>query len=146
VGVRVQLQGTDRAEQIAIDKNAILGGTLHPGDHVDLVGTYQVSASSDKEIWVSRIFARDISVLSTSDNPAAGTAASDDANVILAVPDTIVPKVNFTLQAGNLYLVLRPAHGAVDSATSLATTCRVLFDGLNAAQRHSVPDCAGGKA
>jgi pilus assembly protein CpaB len=145
VGVRIQLQGTTRAEQIALDKNAILGGTLQPGDHVDLVGTYQVQASAEKQIWVSRIFARDITVLSTSDKPAAGTASSSDANVILAVPDTIVPKVNFTLKAGDLYLVLRPSQGAVDSAPSIATTCRVLVDGLNSQQRGYLPECAGGQ-
>ncbi len=146
VGVRVQLQGTTRAEQIAIDKNAILGGTLRPGDHVDLVGTYQIATSSDHQEWVSRIFARDVTVLSTSDYPAAGTPASQDANVILALPDSVVPKVNFTLQAGDLYLVLRPAHGAEDSAPSIATTCRVLVDGLNKQQRSYVPECSGGKA
>src|SRR4051794_33803559 len=101
-GIRVRLKGTLRAEQISLDRNAILGGTLHAGDHVDLVGTFQVPGSSDKEQWVSRIIVRDIEVLSMDGD---GSSTSTPPSTILAVPDSVVPKVNFTLQAGDLYLV-----------------------------------------
>jgi Flp pilus assembly protein CpaB len=138
-GIRVRLKGALRAEQISLDRNAILGGTLHAGDHVDLVGTFQVPGAADKEQWVSRIIVRDIEVLATDGDGAGSTPPS----TILAVPDSVVPKINFTLQAGDLYLVLRPDQGASDSTDLVADTCRVLVDGLNAAQRRSIPECQG---
>jgi pilus assembly protein CpaB len=37
-GVRAQIQGTQRAIQIAGDANQVLAGTLRAGDHVDILG------------------------------------------------------------------------------------------------------------
>jgi hypothetical protein len=49
------------------------------------------------------------------------------------VPDTIVPKITFTLHAGEdaLWFVLRPGNQSRDGATTLATVKSVIFDGLN---------------
>ena len=41
-GVRAQIQGTQRAVQIAGDPNQVLAGTLRAGDHVDIVGGWDV--------------------------------------------------------------------------------------------------------
>ena len=39
-GVRAQIQGTQRAVQIAGDANQVLAGTLRVGDHVDILGAW----------------------------------------------------------------------------------------------------------
>ena len=39
-GVRAQIQGTQRAVQLAGDSNQVLAGTLRVGDHVDIVGAW----------------------------------------------------------------------------------------------------------
>ena len=56
--------------------------------------------------------------------------------VALAVPDSVVPKITFTLHGGDgaLWFVLRPANGSTDGPTTLATVPSVIFEGLNARQ------------
>jgi Flp pilus assembly protein CpaB len=139
-GISTQIKDNFRAMQFAIDSNMILGGTLQTGDHVDLVGTYTVHPPDGQpDFDVSRIIVRDLLVLKApaSDTTTGKlTASSDKPPVILSVPDTIVPKVTFTMHAGDdaLWLVLRPGNGSQDGPITLATVKSVIFDGLNARQ------------
>ena len=52
------------------------------------------------------------------------------------MPDTVVPKITFTMHAGDdaLWLVLRPGNGSQDGPITLATVKTVIFDGLNSRQ------------
>jgi hypothetical protein len=52
------------------------------------------------------------------------------------VPDTVVPKITFTLHGGDgaLWFVLRPSNGSQDGPITLATVESVIFEGLNARQ------------
>ncbi len=139
LAIGAQIKANYRAEQISLDGNAVMVGTLKAGDHVDLVGTYTIHSQSSGDFDVSRIIVRDVVVLSAPDSGAAGGKLSADTSkpsVMLAVPDTVVPKINFTLHAGDgaLWLVLRPSNGAQDGATTLATVKTVIFDGLTPAQ------------
>jgi Flp pilus assembly protein CpaB len=136
-GITAQIKDNYRAMQFAIDNNMILGGTLQAGDHVDLVGTYTVHPPAPLDDFdVSRIIVRDLVVLRAPEiNTTAGklTASSDKSPVILAVPDTVVPKITFTMHGGDdaLWLVLRPGNGSQDGPITLATVKSVIFDGLN---------------
>ena len=136
-GITAQVKDNYRAMQFAIDNNMILGGTLQAGDHVDLVGTYTVHPpDGQSDFDVSRIIVRDLVVLkapSTDSTAGKLTASSDKLPVILSVPDTVVPKITFTMHAGDdaLWLVLRPASGSQDGPITLATVKSVIFDGLN---------------
>jgi pilus assembly protein CpaB len=135
-GVTTQIEHDFRAISVAINKVQILGGTLEAGDHVDLVGTYTVHPPNGSDFDVSRIIVRDVLVLRAPEaDTATGklTANTDKPEVILSVPDTIVPKITFTLHAGEdaLWFVLRPGNDSRDGATTLATVKSVIFDGLN---------------
>jgi hypothetical protein len=89
---------------------------------------------------VSRIIVRDIVVLKAPEVDATGGtklgSTSSTPPVILSVPDTVVPKITFTMHAGTdaLWLVLRPGSGSQDGPITLATVKSVIFDGLNARQ------------
>jgi Flp pilus assembly protein CpaB len=139
-GITTQVKANYRAMQFAIDNNMILGGTLKAGDHVDLVGTYTVHPpDGQSDFDVSRIIVRDLVVMRApaADTATGGlTASSDKSPVILSVPDTVVPKITFTMHAGDdaLWLVLRPGNGSQDGPITLATVKSVIFDGLNANQ------------
>ena len=135
-GITTQIQRDFRAIAVSINKTQILGGTLQPGDHVDLVGTYTVHPPNGSDFDVSRIIVRDVLVLRAPESDAASGKLStntDKPEVILSVPDTIVPKITFTLHAGEdaLWFVLRPGNQSRDGATTLATVKSVIFDGLN---------------
>ena len=62
-GVRAQIQGTQRAIQIAGDANQVLAGTLRAGDHVDILGAWVLSRTTARS---PRVVIRDSLVLSRS--------------------------------------------------------------------------------
>ncbi|HET7429759.1 MAG TPA: Flp pilus assembly protein CpaB [Gaiellales bacterium] len=135
-----QIKQNYRAIQIGLTPDQELGGTLQTGDHVDLVGTYTVHPNNGLGDYdVSRIIVRDVQVLKapeidTATGKLVGTA--DHPSVTLAVPDSVIPKITFTLKGGDgaLWFALRPANGATDGPTVLATVPSVIFEGLNARQ------------
>jgi pilus assembly protein CpaB len=135
-----QIKQNYRAIQIGLTPDELLGGTLETGDHVDLVGTYTVHPNDGGSDYdVSRIIVRDVQVLKAPQTDAATgklVATSDHPSVTLSVPDSVVPKITFTLHGGDgaLWFVLRPANGSTDGPTTLATVPSVIFEGLNARQ------------
>jgi pilus assembly protein CpaB len=151
--IQSRISDTNRAVEIKLNKQAILGGTLKPGDHVDLVGSYTIHPSNGgSDFDVSRIIVRDVEVLQapqSTDSSGAKlgqSAGSDGDSVILKLPDSVVPKIMFTLRSGDgaLWFALRPqrscsgnagdkSHGC-DGTTTLATVKSVVFDGLTTAQ------------
>jgi Flp pilus assembly protein CpaB len=95
-GIRGVLRGPMRAVQIAGDVNQTLAGTLHTGDHVDLVANVKVGdASSQRSI--ARIVLRNLRVLHAPDAGQLGAKLSspsgDGTSVLLAVTDTQVQKL-----------------------------------------------------
>src|SRR4029077_21072696 len=95
-----QIKGTERAEQIPLDSNAMMVGTLKAGDHIDMVGTYTVRPPTGADYIVSRIIVRIVPVLQISDSGSGskvGGGGSTNPYIIVAVPDTVVPTINFTL-------------------------------------------------
>jgi pilus assembly protein CpaB len=135
-----QIKQNYRAVQIGLTPDQLLGGTLESGDHVDLVGTYTVHPNNGGSDYdVSRIIVRDVLVLKAPETDTATgklVSSSDIPSVTLEVPDSVVPKITFTLHAGDgaLWFALRPANGSTDGPTTLATVPSVIFEGLNARQ------------
>src|SRR4029453_8399636 len=77
-GLRAQIKGTQRAYQVEGDSHQLLAGTLKAGDHVDVVGTWEVknpsqSGSSSDDAVVSRVVLRDLLVLTAAPADAATT-------------------------------------------------------------------------
>jgi pilus assembly protein CpaB len=138
--LNTQIKQNYRAIQIGLTPDQLLGGTLQTGDHVDLVGTYTVHPSDGSSDYdISRIIVRDVLVLKAPQTDAATgklVSTTSTPSVTLEVPDTVVPKITFTLHAGSdaLWFVLRPQNGSQDGPTTLATVPSVIFEGLNARQ------------
>ena len=90
-GVRAELKGTMRAFAFSGNQNQVLAGTLHTGDHVDLVASLQ--CGNDCEF--SRVVLRNMKVLQAPDAPAAGsklTGTNENFSVMLAMTDSQTQK------------------------------------------------------
>ena len=72
IGPRAQLHGTLRAIAIEGDAAQVLSGVLKPGDHVDLVSSFDPGDNGSGTI--SRVVVRNLLVLQASE--AAGSKAS----------------------------------------------------------------------
>jgi Flp pilus assembly protein CpaB len=158
-GVRADLKGNLRAYQIQGDQNQTLAGTLHDGDHVDVVATFKyhvTNQSSNETFYASRTVLRDLKVLKAPQGPAVGSKLTNGLQsnfpVLLAVTDQQAQKLLFVLtQTGGggtngsgWSLQLRPVVHAADSPESVATLDTVLRDGLSAGQKKRFFGAFGG--
>ena len=132
-GIVGQLKGTMRAIQVPGDSNQVLAGTLHAGDHVDLVANLTVDSNSNSTTGSSthatRIVLRDLTVLQPSNVTLTGSATNQQTSVILAVTDTQVQRLFFVMRNADWTLELRPAVDASDSAERLDSIQTVLTSG-----------------
>jgi Flp pilus assembly protein CpaB len=127
-GIRAELKGTMRAVQVAGDANQLLAGTLHAGDHVDVVANMRVNP--DKITNAARIVLRDITVLGGPDVSTGRVSPSASPSVVLAVTDTQVQRLFFVLKNADWTLELRPVVGASDSRERIETLDSVMREGL----------------
>jgi Flp pilus assembly protein CpaB len=117
-----------RAVQVAGDANQLLAGTLHAGDHVDVVANMRVNP--DKITNAARIVLRDITVLGGPDASTGRVSPSASPSVVLAVTDTQVQRLFFVLKNADWTLELRPVVGASDSRERIETLDSVMREGL----------------
>jgi pilus assembly protein CpaB len=134
-GIRAKISGNLRAFQVPGDANQLLVGTLTAGDHVDVVGSWQLTGVENQK--VSRVVLRDILVLEAPE--AAGeakrvTQQSGDQSVKLAVTDAQAQKLFWIFTNGEWSLSLRPTTDAADSPEGFEWSGTVLADGLTRAQ------------
>ena len=126
-GIVGQIKGTQRAIQVPGDANQLLAGTLHSGDHVDLVANLRLDQNATNT-RATRIVLRDLTVLQP---PGTTTGpVGQQASVILAVTDTQVQRLFFVLKNADWTLELRPAVNAADSSERLDTINSVLTGGV----------------
>jgi Flp pilus assembly protein CpaB len=161
-----QISGVDRAIQFALNPNAVLGGTLKAGDHVDIIYYTTIHPTGNNSKYgdtdVSRLLFLNVPVLSTYDSGAAETAIAADSQgpdsggstdgtsglgVIVKLPQTQVGEFLLALSTGRVWFALRPATGAKDSPGYLNTACSLMSQGLTTQQiHHQIPSCpTGGK-
>jgi Flp pilus assembly protein CpaB len=148
-GVRADLKGNLRAMQVQGDVNQTLAGTLHDGDHVDVVATFKyhlAGPSGQDNFAATRVVLRDLKVLKAPSGPPVGSKLTsgmqNDFSVLLAVTDQQAQKLNFVMtQTGGSAtngvgwsLQLRPVVHAADSPESVTTLGNVLRDGLSRQQ------------
>jgi len=135
-GIRGFLRGNVRAVQVAGNPNQTLAGTLQTGDHVDLVANIKIDPQND--VFVDRIVLRDLKVLRAP--PAAVSASKlsgpNDTSepVMLAVTDTQVQALLYTVQNEDWMLALRPVVKSADSPETVVTHRTLIKDGLGPAQ------------
>ena len=128
-GVRAQLKGTMRAVQVSGDADQMLAGTLHPGDHVDVVANLRTE--TDKATNATRIVLRDLVVLGQPDESATTKVSSGGTtSALLGVTDTQVQRLFFVLKNGDWTLELRPVVDAADSPERVDTMGSILKQGV----------------
>jgi Flp pilus assembly protein CpaB len=162
--VVTQIQGIDRAMQVALNSNAVLGGTLRAGDHVDVIATCTISpidsGSKLSAEPVGRVIMTNVPVLSTTGSGAASTSLTGDSQsasatgnldglsgqgVILSVPQTDLATLYMTMRTCGIWLVARPSVNPQDSPSVLATACTIFGAGVTNGQlRNYLPVCARG--
>jgi Flp pilus assembly protein CpaB len=134
-GIRAKISGNLRAVQLPGDANQLLVGTLSAGDHVDVVGSWQLTGVENQK--VSRIVLRDILVLQAPEASTESqrvTQQSGDQAIMLAVTDAQAQKLFWIFTNGDWSLSLRPTTDAADSPEGFEWSGTVLADGLTRAQ------------
>lgn len=133
-GVRAQIKGIQRAYQLPGNANQLLAGTVHSGDHVDVVGTWETVSGSVKEI-VSRVVLRDLLVLRAPEGTSTEKVTSQgDESIQLRVTDAQAQKLIWIQKNGvddgeAYYLALRPPSKSLDSSNTIQTSATMLKDG-----------------
>jgi Flp pilus assembly protein CpaB len=143
----LQLQGNERAIQVSVDTDSGIIGTLHDGDHVDVLESIKVTNAAGAMIHVTRRLLTNVQVLktgstSTSTTPDGGTGPT---HVLLKVSDTDAVRILWVATQDNseLYLVVRPKAKAQDSALTVPTLQSMILDGLNGKQSHDLVTSTG---
>lgn len=117
-GVRVQLHGALRAISLPGTSDELLAGTLHQGDHVDVLANLKTGDCST--CFATRMVARDVLVLSTPASPSTSklsSAGSGGESVLLAVSEASeAQRIFYAVEnAAGWTLALRPVANASDS-------------------------------
>jgi Flp pilus assembly protein CpaB len=129
-GVRAQIQGTQRAIQIAGDANQVLAGTLRAGDHVDILGAWVLPDNGE----IARVVIRDSLVLSAPTAPKGGAAGVGSPGVYAAqlrLSDAQSQKLEWILAHGKDWrFEVRPSADAANSPRWHETENTMLKDGV----------------
>jgi pilus assembly protein CpaB len=138
-GIRTQLKGTYRAMSLTGDPNQTLAGTVHEGDHVDVVGVVTLDrGGASSSLTFARVVIRDVLVLGTSGASTASkvTSPSGGSNsVTLRVTDNQSQKLALVYKKGDYWaLELRPSLNDADSPSSVETGWTLLTDGIGPAK------------
>jgi Flp pilus assembly protein CpaB len=126
--------------QLSFDADSGLEGTLHSGDHVDVLVAVRISKPDGTAAGVTRRLLSDIEVMrapggAADVNAAQSAATSGDGaaqHVLLKVTDSEANKLLWAQKFGNgISLMLRPKSHPEDGAVTAQTVESVLLGGLN---------------
>ncbi|MGH3001860.1 MAG: Flp pilus assembly protein CpaB [Gaiellaceae bacterium] len=137
LGPRAQLHGTLRAINIEGDPAQTLAGTVKPGDHVDMVATWNCGGSDS--CLISRDVVRNVLVLQAPGATSSKIGTSQGGAIMLAASDQRqVQKIWWAVKNSiGWSLQLRPVTNAVDSPEDAESTTSMTKDGINQANlRH----------
>jgi Flp pilus assembly protein CpaB len=133
-GIRSQIKGTQRAYQLEGDPNQTLAGTLKAGDHVDVVGSWELNDTQT----VSRVVLRNLLVLTAPDAASGGevvTSPGSGGDVVqIRVTDAQSQKLiwiekNSVDNGAGWHLELRPPTNSLDSSNTYQDSKLMLYDG-----------------
>ncbi|MFZ5816703.1 MAG: Flp pilus assembly protein CpaB [Bacillota bacterium] len=92
-----------RALAIPVDNTTGVGGTVQPGDRVDIIAAVQVEREKAPAVTFSKIIARAVPVLHrTEGEDSAG------ATVVLQVTPAVAEEIAYVQLAGRIYLATNP--------------------------------------
>lgn len=123
-GLAGQLTGRFRAIQIAGDPNQVLAGTLHDGDHVDVVASLK---TPDNQRPFGRTVLRNIVVVNAPAAPSSTTTGP--VSTTLRVSDAQAQTLFFVTKNGDWSLVLRPAVRSANSGDFVDSIASVMRAG-----------------
>jgi pilus assembly protein CpaB len=121
-GVLAELHGRSRAVAVSGDATQLLAGTLHPGDHVDVVASLK-DPTNQQRVYVRTVL-RNIVVLDSSSTTGGGLGSQSAYSATLRVSDAQARTLFYVVKNADWSLVLRPVVHPGDSAdqtTSFAT-------------------------
>jgi Flp pilus assembly protein CpaB len=127
-----QVQGADRVITLPLDPAHGLVGEVHPGDHVDVLGSFSGTGSAGQQTQpFTRVLARNVLVLGApARNPTRNglnNNSTQTANITLRVSNAVSAILAYASDNGKVWLVLRPTTGALDAgAPARVTLGRVL--------------------
>jgi Flp pilus assembly protein CpaB len=124
-GTSLQIRATERAISVPVNTDSGLIGTLHDGDHVDILLAYK---SENGGPSFTRPLLRNVQVLT------APAEDDTDGHVLLKLPDADATKLLYAVQFQTIWLVERPKEQAQDSPAALETQSTTLFEGLTQTQ------------
>lgn len=133
-GIRSQIKGTQRAYQLEGDPNQTLAGTLKAGDHVDVVGSWELNDTQT----VSRVVLRNLLVLTAPDAASGGevvTSPGSGGDVVqIRVTDAQSQKLiwiekNSVDNGAGWHLALRPPTNSLDNSNTYQDSKLMLYDG-----------------
>lgn len=130
-GVRAQLHGTLRAIAIPGTPDELLAGTLHDGDHVDVLAN--LKTGDCPTCFADRVVARDILVLHAPSQQGLPSSQAT-SSVLLAVSDNgDEQKIFYAVEnAAGWSLELRPVANAADSPENVQGLSSMVGDGASA--------------
>jgi Flp pilus assembly protein CpaB len=139
-GVRAQISGKQRALEVDGDAHQLLAGTLHVGDHVDVVGAWDAAdnvttdQATGKGGSLTRVILRDLLVVAAPGLPgkAGGIAApSTGFAVQLRVTDAEAQRLEWIKAFGKDWrLVIRPPSDSASSPRWYDNAQTLLKDGV----------------
>jgi len=132
-----KITADQRAMSVPLDSAHGMVGNIHPGDHVDVYGAFNVRRLNhdgtvdpeSAERPVLKLIVEDVPVLAapTEQKTGFGASAGDKSNVTLRVSDQQAAEIAFSSENGKLWIVLRPKAGAEPSAPDVVTLETILF-------------------
>jgi len=135
-GVRAQIKGTQRAVEVDGDAHQLLAGTLRTGDHVDIVGAWElqnsVTSTSTSDARVARVFIRDALVLAAPAAPgkSAGITPGGGYSIQLRLTDAETQRLQWMYANGKWRLEIRPAAQSANSRPAHDDGNTLLKDGV----------------
>ena len=107
-----EIRGRERAISLPLSAHAGLAGDLKVGDHVDVIGLFNVSdTGSSTGKPVSKILMQDTLVMKVP-STEEGVGTQSEPTVVLKATDEEAAELAYSSQNGVLWLTLRPAAGA----------------------------------
>jgi Flp pilus assembly protein CpaB len=132
-----KITGDQRAMSVPLDSAHGMIGNVHPGDHVDIYGAFNVRRlnpdgtvdPNSAERPVVKLIVEDVTILSAPEQAKSGfgAGAADKSNVTVKVSDRQAADIAFATENGKVWMVLRPKTGADPSAPDIVTLETVLF-------------------
>jgi Flp pilus assembly protein CpaB len=113
----------------------LLAGTVQAGDHVDVVGTWEVKTGTGGDgTLVSRVVLRDLLVLTAPQGSSSSTVTSGSGGMSaqLRVTDAQAQKLIWIQKNGvdgGFHLALRPPSSSLDSSNTYQDSRLMLSDG-----------------